>query len=77
MVFGVNLAFLIGGTVVVENVFSHPGAGQPARQLRGTRDFPVVQALTLLFAVFVLAVNLLADFVYTALDPRQSDRSLR
>jgi peptide/nickel transport system permease protein len=72
MVFGVNLAFLVGGTVVVENVFSIPGVGSLLVSSVATRDFPVVQALTLLFAVFVLAVNLLADFVYTAFDPRQS-----
>ena len=72
MVFGVNLAFLVGGTVVVENVFSIPGLGSLLVSSVATRDFPVVQALTVLFAVFVLAVNLLADFVYTAFDPRQS-----
>lgn len=70
VVFGVNLAFLVGGTVIVENVFSLPGLGSLLVNSVSTRDYPVVQAVALLFAVFVLAVNLLTDIVHAALDPR-------
>ena len=70
VVFGVNLAFLVGGTVVVENVFSIPGIGSLLVSSVSTRDYPVVQGLTLIFAVFVLLVNLLTDVVHVAIDPR-------
>lgn len=70
VVFGVNLAFLVGGTVVIENVFSIPGLGSLLVSSVASRDFPVVQGLTLFFGVFVLAVNLLTDVVHVTLDPR-------
>ena len=70
VVFGVNLAFLIGGTVVVENVFSIPGLGSLLVTAVSTRDYPIVQALTLVFALFVLLVNLLTDALHVAIDPR-------
>lgn len=70
VVFGVNLAFLVGGTVVIENVFSIPGLGSLLVNSVSTRDYPVVQGLTLLFALFVLAANLLTDLVHVAMDPR-------
>jgi peptide/nickel transport system permease protein len=70
VVFGVNLAFLVGGTVVIENVFSIPGLGSLLVSSVASRDFPVVQGLTLFFGVFILAVNLLTDVVHVTLDPR-------
>jgi ABC-type dipeptide/oligopeptide/nickel transport system permease component len=70
VVFGVNLAFLVGGTVVIENVFSIPGLGSLLVNAVTTRDYPVVQGLTLVFALFVLLVNLLTDAVHVAIDPR-------
>ncbi len=70
VVFGINLAFLLGGTVVVENVFSIPGLGSLLVSSVSTRDYPVVQAVALLFAVFVVVVNLFTDMAHAALDPR-------
>ena len=70
VVFGVNLAFLVGGTVVVENVFSIPGLGSLLVGAVNTRDYPVVQAVAFVLAVFVLLVNLLTDAVHGLLDPR-------
>ena len=70
VVFGVNLAFLVGGTVVVENVFSIPGLGSLLVGAVNDRDYPVVQAVALVLAVFVLAVNLVTDAVHGVLDPR-------
>jgi peptide/nickel transport system permease protein len=70
VVFGVNLAFLVGGTVVIENVFSVPGMGSLLVGAVATRDYPVVQAVSLVLAVFVLGVNVLTDVVHRLLDPR-------
>jgi peptide/nickel transport system permease protein len=70
VVFGVNLAYLVGGTVIIENVFSVPGLGSLLVQSVSTRDFPVVQGLTLFFGLFVLVVNLLTDMLHVTLDPR-------
>jgi peptide/nickel transport system permease protein len=70
VVFGVNLAFLIGGTVIVENVFSIPGLGQLLVDSVSSRDYPVVQGTTLVLAFLVVFVNLITDVVHVALDPR-------
>jgi peptide/nickel transport system permease protein len=75
VVFGVNLAFLVGGTVVIENVFSVPGLGSLLVNSVSTRDFPVVQGLTVFFGVFVLLVNLLTDLVHVGVDPRLTLRT--
>jgi ABC-type dipeptide/oligopeptide/nickel transport system permease component len=69
-VYGVNLAYLISGTVLVENVFSLPGLGTLLVSSVAQRDYPVVQGVTLLFAVLIVAINLLTDVVQAALDPR-------
>jgi ABC-type dipeptide/oligopeptide/nickel transport system permease component len=69
-VYGVNLAYLISGTVLVENVFSLPGLGTLLVSSVSDRDYPVVQGVTLLFAVLIVAINLLTDLTQAALDPR-------
>jgi peptide/nickel transport system permease protein len=69
-VLAVNLGFLISGTVVIEVVFDIPGLGSMIVNAVQTRDFPLVQALTLIFGVIVIAVNLLADVAYALVDPR-------
>ena len=66
----VNLGFLIGGAVIVEKVFDIPGMGQLLVDSIFTRDFPVVQGLTLVFGVLVVMLNLTADLAYAAIDPR-------
>jgi peptide/nickel transport system permease protein len=71
-VLSINIGFLIGGTVVVEQVFALPGVGQLMLNSIFQRDFPVVQGVTLAFAILVVLVNLLADMAYAALDPRVS-----
>lgn len=67
---GVNIGWLIGGTVVIETVFSVPGLGQLMVQSIFARDYFVVQALTLVFACATVAVSFLVDVVTVALDPR-------
>jgi peptide/nickel transport system permease protein len=69
-VLGINIGFLIGGTLIVENVFALPGIGSLMIQSIFNRDFPVVQGVTLVFGVLVVLVNLLTDVAYASLDPR-------
>ncbi len=69
-VLGINIGYLIGGTLIVENVFGLPGIGQLMLTSISNRDFPVVQGVTLVFGVLVVAVNLLTDLAYSGLDPR-------
>lgn len=69
-VLAVNIGFLVGGTVVVEQVFSLGGVGTLMLQAISNRDFPVVQAVTLILALVVVAVNIMGDLVQALLDPR-------
>lgn len=69
-VLGVNVAWLIGGTLITEDVFALPGIGQLMVQSIFARDFPVVQGVTLVFGVLVVLINLLTDVGYAMLDPR-------
>lgn len=67
---GVNLGYLVGGTLVIEKVFAIPGLGSMLIESIFARDFPSVQAVALVVAVFVVLVGVLTDVVYTLLDPR-------
>jgi peptide/nickel transport system permease protein len=69
-VLGVNIAYLIGSTLVVEKVFALNGVGFLMITAIFNRDFPIVQGVTLLFAIMVVVVNLLTDISHAALDPR-------
>jgi peptide/nickel transport system permease protein len=69
-VLAVNLGYLLGGTVVVENVFGLPGVGNLLLTGIFNRDFDVVQSVALVYAVIVVVINLSADLAYAALDPR-------
>jgi peptide/nickel transport system permease protein len=69
-VLAINIGFLIGGTVIIENVFAIPGLGQLMINSIFQRDFTVVQGVTLVFAIMVILLNLLADVAYAVLDPR-------
>ena len=69
-VLGVNIGFLVGGTVVIEQVFALPGVGQLMISSVFQRDFPVVQGVTLLFGIMVVLVYLATDVVHSLLDPR-------
>jgi peptide/nickel transport system permease protein len=71
-IFGINIAFLMGATVIIENVFAVGGIGQLLVSSILQRDYAVVQGITLLIAVFVVAINLLTDITYAILDPRVS-----
>jgi peptide/nickel transport system permease protein len=66
----VNLGLLIGGAVLIEQVFSIPGMGFELISAVTSRDAPVVQGEVVCLALMVVLANLLADVLYTALDPR-------
>lgn len=67
---GLSIGYLMGSTVIVERVFSLPGVGSLLVDSIGARDYPVVQSMTLIFAIFVILVNVATDVIYTFLDPR-------
>ena len=67
---GVQLGFLIGGTVLVETIFAWPGIGQLMLQAFQYRDFPLIQGIVIVYAVAVIAANVAVDLLYAVLDPR-------
>ncbi len=69
-VLGPSTAFLVTGAFIVETIFSVPGIGYISVQSIGQRDYPVIQATTLLLGGVVVLMNLVTDLVYIALDPR-------
>jgi peptide/nickel transport system permease protein len=69
-IFGLQFGFLVGGALVIETVFAVPGMGQLLFTSITSRDYPVVQAITVVSAILVIVVNLLVDLSYSLLDPR-------
>jgi peptide/nickel transport system permease protein len=65
-----QLGALIGGAVLVENVFAYPGLGKLMRDAVFVRDYPLLQGIFLVLAIGVMTANLLADLLYKKLDPR-------
>jgi len=70
MLFSVNLSYLVGGTLVVEQVFDVRGIGSLLFEAISNRDFPLVQAVALYCAVFVVVISLLSDLIARWADPR-------
>lgn len=69
-VVGLQLGYLLGGSVVVETLFSYPGMGFLLINAVGVRDYAVVQALTLVYVAAFLTINFVVDMAYGAIDPR-------
>jgi peptide/nickel transport system permease protein len=67
---GLQSAAMLGGSVVIESVFSIPGLGRLAQEAVSSRDTPLLMGIILVSAVLVVIVNLLVDIAYAALDPR-------
>lgn len=67
---GVQFTFLIGGTVIVEKIFSYPGLGNMAIDAVINRDFPLIQGLVLMFGMIFILINLIVDFAVVAFNPR-------
>ena len=68
--FALALGFIVGGTLLVEIVFSYPGVGYQLFQAVGSKDYPLMQGIFLIITLSVLVANLFADVAYLALDPR-------
>jgi len=67
---GVQFTFLIGGTVIVERIFSYPGIGNMAVDAVINRDLPLIQGLTLVFGALFIVVNMIVDLLVVATNPR-------
>ena len=67
---GLAVASLIGGSVIVENIFAWPGIGQLMIQAVNQRDFPVVEAVALVFSIGFVVINTVIDVLYGVIDPR-------
>ena len=67
---GVQFTFLIGGTIIIERLFSYEGLGNLAIDAVINRDLPLIQGIVILFAVIFTAVNLIVDLTYALLNPR-------
>ena len=69
-IIGGSVAGLIGGSVILENMFNLPGIGQQMVNALSNRDYPLVQGCVLVFSIFVMLVNLIVDLTYKLIDPR-------
>ena len=67
---GLQLPILIGGSVILEQIFTLPGVGRYLLDAINTRDYPIISAVNIVLATFVLAINLMIDLTYGYLDPR-------
>ena len=67
---GLQLPILVGGAVIMENIFNLPGLGSLMLTALSDRDYPVVSGINLFFATAVVGINLMTDLIYTYLDPR-------
>jgi peptide/nickel transport system permease protein len=65
-----NFGWMLGGLIIVENVFAYPGLGQMLLWSIQKRDVPLIEALALLISATYVISNLVADLCYAALDPR-------
>jgi peptide/nickel transport system permease protein len=70
VILGINIGFLVGGTIVIEKVFALPGIGALMIDSIFNRDFAVVQGITLFYALLVILVYLVTDLLHATLDPR-------
>lgn len=69
-VIGLGIPFLLGGSVIMEQIFGLPGVGRMMIEVVRSKDFPILQSINLLFAAIIITTNLMVDAVYGLLDPR-------
>ena len=69
-IIGMQLSFLIGGSVIIEQIFCLPGMGRLLLTALNQRDYPMISGINLIMATFVLFGNLIVDLTYGWLDPR-------
>jgi peptide/nickel transport system permease protein len=69
-VIAISFGWLIGGIIVIENVFNYPGLGRLLLFAIDRRDFPLMQAIAIVVVIGVVLANLIADLLYAAVNPR-------
>ena len=69
-IIGLQLPLLVGGSVIIENIFNLPGAGRLMLYALQDRDYPVISGINLFFGTVVMGINLVIDLIYPYLDPR-------
>jgi len=69
-IFGLIIADILGGSIIIENVFSLPGIGKLITSSITSRDLPLIQALVLYLSFLVIVVNFIVDVLYKIIDPR-------
>ncbi len=69
-IMGVQLSYLLSGSIYIETIFSWPGIGRLLADSIGVRDFPMIQAIAFFTSLAVVALSLLTDIVYALVDPR-------
>jgi len=69
-IMGLQLAFLVGGTVIMESIFVLPGVGKYLLDAITWRDYPVIQGINLFICTLIITINLTVDIIYGFLDPR-------
>jgi ABC-type dipeptide/oligopeptide/nickel transport system permease component len=69
---GVEIGYLLGGTIIIEDIFLLPGIGKLIISALSNRDIPIIQGCLLFYATFFVGLNLLVDLLYSAVDPRIS-----
>ena len=67
---GIQFAYLLGGTVIIEQIFSLPGIGQYVLQAISEKDLPVIQGVVLITAIAFVLINLIVDVLYGYLNPK-------
>jgi ABC-type dipeptide/oligopeptide/nickel transport system permease component len=76
-VLGLQIPFLLAGAIIIENVFTLPGLGRLVFQAITQRDLIVVQGVVVVLVFFAVAMAMLVDLAYLAVDPRLANRSGR
>ena len=67
---GLDLAYLLGGAIIAENIFSLPGLGSLAVSSVTSSDLPLITGITMLTASIIILANLVVDMLYAVVDPR-------
>ena len=69
-IIGLQFAYLLGGTFIIEQIFSLPGVGSYMLMAIGSQDLPIIQGVVLITAVFFVLINLVVDIGYAYLNPK-------
>ena len=75
-IFGIQFAYLLGGTVILEQIFSIPGMGSYVLTAVTRRDLPVIQGVAVVFALTFVIANLIVDVAYGYLNPKVRDLTI-